>query len=111
MEDEVLRQYPLKVAVQLKNEVMFRESNPFCYNNWNSRKVCKRFFCFVGTLAHTIGGFKSVGFTSQTQSQVCSYSSFSQLGNSGNSAISVIGKGLTNAKIYLEGKNSSKVKI
>ena len=39
------------------------------------------------------------------------YSSFSQLGNSGNSAISVKGKGLTNAKIYLERKDSSKVKI
>ena len=37
------------------------------------------------------------------------HSSFSQLGNSGNSAISVKGKGLTNAKIYLERKNSSKV--
>ena len=32
-------------------------------------------------------------------------------GNSGNSAISVKGKGLTNAKIYLERENSSKVKI
>ena len=29
------------------------------------------------------------------------YSSFSQLGNSGNSAISVEGKGLINAKIYI----------
>ena len=38
-------------------------------------------------------------------------SSFSQLGNSGNSAISVKGKGLTNAKSYLERKDSSKVKI
>ena len=36
------------------------------------------------------------------------YSSFSQLGNS---AISVKGKGLTNAKIYLERKNSSKGQI
>ena len=39
------------------------------------------------------------------------YSSFSQLGNSGNSAISVNSKGLTNAKIYLERKDSSKFKI
>ena len=39
------------------------------------------------------------------------YSSFSQLGNSANSAISVKGKGLTNAKIYLETENSSKVKM
>ena len=38
-------------------------------------------------------------------------SSFSQLGNSGNSAISVKGKGLPNAKIYLERKNSWKVQI
>ena len=39
------------------------------------------------------------------------YSSFSQLGNSGNSAISVKGKGLTKAKIYLKRKDSSKIKI
>ena len=39
------------------------------------------------------------------------HSSFFQLGNSGNSAISVKGKGLTNAKIYLEKKDYSKVKI
>ena len=37
--------------------------------------------------------------------------SFSQLGNSGNSAISVKGKGLTNAKIYLERNFFSKVQI
>ena len=37
--------------------------------------------------------------------------SFSQLGNYGNSAIYVKGKGLTNAKIYLERKDSSKVQI
>ena len=41
----------------------------------------------------------------------CMHSSYSQLGKSGNSAISVKGKGLTNAKIYLEKKDSSKVKI
>ena len=29
VEDEVLRQYPLKVAIQLKNEVMFREENRY----------------------------------------------------------------------------------
>ena len=38
----------------------------------------------------------------------CVYSSFSQLGNS---AISVKGKGLTNAKMYVERKDFSKVKV
>ena len=36
------------------------------------------------------------------------YSSFSQLGNSGNSAISVKGKGLANIKMYVERKVFSK---
>ena len=36
------------------------------------------------------------------------YSSFSQLGNSGKSAISVSGKGLTNVKKYVERKVFSK---
>ena len=39
------------------------------------------------------------------------YLSFSQLGNSGNSAISVKDKGSTNAKMYLKRNYFSKVKI
>ena len=43
--------------------------------------------------------------------KLCMHSSFFQLGNSGNSAISVKGKGLTNAKIYLEKKILQKLKF
>ena len=39
------------------------------------------------------------------------HSSFSQLGNSGISAISVKGKGLTNVKMYVERKVFSRDKI
>ena len=39
------------------------------------------------------------------------HSSFSQLDNSGSSAISVKGKGLTNVKMYVERKVFSKGKI
>ena len=40
-----------------------------------------------------------------------SYSSFSQLGNFGNYALSVRGKGITNVKMYEERKVFSKGKI
>ena len=38
-------------------------------------------------------------------------SSYSQLGNSGNSAISIKSKGLTNIKMYVEGKIFQKGKF